>query len=411
MSARRIGIVGAGASGLAAAHHLQRHGYRDVTVLEQEARVGGKCATIQRDGRTYELGAVFGARCYGETLRLMDEVGVRSGPFGSMCTFDLEGHRHPSITAAGKPALLRAALVTYPLLTDVRYRSVHSPGLAGVDRDLAEPFAPFAKRHGLPTLARLLAQPFTAFGYGYFDEIPTAYVMKYIDMPMLQSLGLQSRRLVWPGGVQALWEGVAQRHDVRLGAGVQQVTRGSTVGVRTEAGEFEFDSLILTGPLDEALGYLDASATEQSLFRRIRCFDYWVLLCEVTGLPEESGFLPEHFSAADAGHVLAWYHRWSGDPLYTFYVLGSPGWDAEGVRRTCARDVERLGGAIGEVVAQRRWRYFPHVGPADMAAGFYEQLEGLQGVRGTYYGGEVMQFATIEQCVRYSRALVERHFA
>jgi hypothetical protein len=97
--------------------------------------------------------------------------------------------------------------------------------------------------------------------------------------------------------------------------------------------------------------------------------------------------------------------------LYTFYVLGGPGWDAEGVRRTCIRDVARLGGSVGEVVAQKRWRYFPHVGPAEMAAGFYDELEGLQGAGGTYYAGEVMQFATIEECARYSRALVERHFA
>jgi predicted NAD/FAD-dependent oxidoreductase len=411
MSARRIGIVGAGVSGLTAAHHLQRHGYRDVTVLEREGRVGGKCATIERDGRTYELGAVFGARSYGETLRLMHEVGVRGGPFGSMSTYDLDGHPRPSITSATLPTLLRAALVTYPLLTDLRYRAIHRPGLAGVDRDLAEPFAPFARRHGLPTLARVVAQPFTAFGYGYFDEVPTAYVMKYIDMPMLESLGLSSRRLVWPEGVQALWERVAASHDVRLGAGVRQVTRGSTIGVRTEAGEFEFDSLILTAPLDEALEYLDPSPVERELFGRIRCFDYWVLLCEVAGLPEESGFLPEHFTAADAGHALAWYHRWAGDPLYTFYVLGGPGWDAEGVRRTCIRDVERLGGTVGEIVAQKRWRYFPHVGPAELAGGFYDELEGLQGVRGTYYAGEVMQFATIEECARYSRSLVERHFA
>jgi hypothetical protein len=54
--------------------------------------------------------------------------------------------------------------------------------------------------------------------------------------------------------------------------------------------------------------------------------------------------------------------------------------------------------------------YFPHVGPADMATGYYNTLEGMQGARGTYYAGEVMSFASIEVCARCARALVARCF-
>lgn len=411
-TARRVGIVGAGVSGLAAAHHLRRAGYRDVTILEREPRVGGKCCTVAVDGRSYELGAVFGARCYTETLRMMHDAGVRGGSFAGMHTYDLDGHRFELVPTRQRPRLLWSALVTYALLSDVRFRRLHRPGLAGVDRALAEPFEPFARRHGLPTLERALAPPFTAFGYGYFDEVPAAYVLKYVDMPMLESMALQSRRLVWPGGVQTLWERVAEGMDVRRGVPVSRVTReGGCVGVVAGGEELEFDALILTGPLDEALGYLDASPTERRLFTRIRTDDYWVLLCEVSGLPEESGFLPQHFTAEESGHVLAWYHRWAADPVYTFYVLGGRTRDATTIRSTCARDVARLGGTLHRTVAVRRWKYFPHVGPADLAAGYYDELEGLQGVRGTYYAGEVMSFATIEACARYSRALVERWFA
>jgi hypothetical protein len=69
-----------------------------------------------------------------------------------------------------------------------------------------------------------------------------------------------------------------------------------------------------------------------------------------------------------------------------------------------------VGARLNKVRAVRRWRYFPHVSTADMAAGFYEKLEALQGQRRTFYCGEIMSFSTLECSVRYARQLVERFF-
>src|SRR5437868_5938263 len=50
-------IIGGGISGLALAYRLeQRLPAADVLVLEREARVGGKVATIERDGFRVEAG-------------------------------------------------------------------------------------------------------------------------------------------------------------------------------------------------------------------------------------------------------------------------------------------------------------------------------------------------------------------
>jgi phytoene desaturase len=48
-------IVGAGAGGLTAAAHLASAGLR-VTVLEKNSRPGGRCARIERDGHTFDIG-------------------------------------------------------------------------------------------------------------------------------------------------------------------------------------------------------------------------------------------------------------------------------------------------------------------------------------------------------------------
>jgi tryptophan 2-monooxygenase len=50
-SQQRICIVGAGAAGVVAAHHLRRKGYDRVWVFEARDRVGGKCCTVEHEGR------------------------------------------------------------------------------------------------------------------------------------------------------------------------------------------------------------------------------------------------------------------------------------------------------------------------------------------------------------------------
>jgi len=406
----RIGVVGAGVSGLTAAHFLNRAGYRHVTVLEKEPRVGGKCCSLTIRGRTYEMGAVIGTLDYTTTLELMRSVGLQSGSTTGGECYDEDGRHLALVPWYAYPHVLWQLLVNYRWLTRVRYGRIDEPGLAGVHPDLYEPFGPFARRHGLPSLEHALAPPFTAFGYGYFDEVPTAYVMEYLDLPTIDALRRPERRIVWPDGSQELWSRLAQQHDVRTGVSVRRVTRGKEVLVETDAGDLEFDALILTGPLDEARGLLDCSPIERRLFSAIQHYDYWVVLCDVAGLPEGSGYIPAHFTPDRAGHLLLWYQRWPGDSLCALYALGDFAMPQAAIEQTISADLARMGASLRQVVAVRRWKYFPHVGPADMATGYYNTLEGLQGSQGTYYAGEVMSFASIEVCARYARALVARHF-
>jgi hypothetical protein len=81
------------------------------------------------------------------------------------------------------------------------------------------------------------------------------------------------------------------------------------------------------------------------------------------------------------------------------------------IEANCAADLQRLGARLDRVLAVRRWHYFPHVSTADMAAGFYEKLEAMQGRRRTCYCGEIMSFSTLECSARYARDLVNRFFA
>src|SRR5512146_2598680 len=55
MKPRSVIIIGAGIGGLAAAAHLARRGLH-VTVLEKNARPGGRCDRLSRDGHHFDTG-------------------------------------------------------------------------------------------------------------------------------------------------------------------------------------------------------------------------------------------------------------------------------------------------------------------------------------------------------------------
>ncbi len=402
-------MIGAGASGLSVAHHLQQAGYDRVTVLEREPRVGGKCSSVRVGEHVYEMGAVLGCSDYRSTLGIMRSVGVEPSEMGGGHCYDADGHPMDLFTTRQYPRVLRQ-LATYAWLSQVRYRRINAPGLAGVDHDLYAPFAQFCRSHGLSAMESLVGPPFTGFGYGYVSEVPAAYVLKYLDLRTLEALRDQRRRFIWPEGVESFWSKVARQHEVRTGTRVVRVTRRDAVRVETDKDELEFDELILACPLDEALGFLDASPTERALFSEIDYYDYWVLLAETTGLPPGAGFVPARFGPDQRGHLMLWYQRWPDTPLDTLYALGDPRMTQETVAELLAEDLQRMGASLDRVVHARRWRYFPHVSPRAMADGYYEQMEGLQGANRTYFAGEVMSFASIELCARYSEALVRRHF-
>ena len=406
----RIGVIGGGVSGLSAAQYLKQAGYGSVVVLEKEPRVGGKCCSVEVAGHVYEMGAVLGTRDYSATLELMKAVGLKGGPMEDLACHDPQGRRIDLFAWYQLPRLLWLLAVNYSWLTRVRYRRINEPGLAGIHPDLHAPFEIFAQRHGLPSLGRVLTPPFTGFGYGYFGEVPAAYVVKYFDLSTIEAARNPKRRIIWPDGIETLWTRLAQRLDVRTGVTVRRVMRQDTVLVETDQEAFEFDALILACPLDEALTFLDASMLERKLFSAIRTYDYWVLLCEIAGLPPGSGYIPAHFVREKCGHMMLWYHRWPDTGLYNLYVLGDQAMGEEAIERTCAADLKLMGATLKKVALVRRWKYFPHVDSSEMASGYYDTLEGMQGANSTYYAGEIMSFATMEICARYSKALVERFF-
>lgn len=59
----KIIIIGAGASGIAAAAHLSEHDCKEFIILEAESRIGGRIHSVQFEDTVLDLGAQW---CHGE---------------------------------------------------------------------------------------------------------------------------------------------------------------------------------------------------------------------------------------------------------------------------------------------------------------------------------------------------------
>ena len=55
---KKVIIIGAGFSGLAAASYLAKAGY-EVTILEKNTQAGGRARQLKRDGFTFDNGPTF----------------------------------------------------------------------------------------------------------------------------------------------------------------------------------------------------------------------------------------------------------------------------------------------------------------------------------------------------------------
>jgi hypothetical protein len=183
----RIAIIGAGASGLTAAHTLKKAGYSHVTVFEKEGRVGGKVHTLQLDNNAIEAGAVWASEKYTTIHSLAEEMGVKFINFNTP-KYIVDGDSEKvSIEAylLKKYGFAKAmqAYINYKWVT-WKFRSVYEPGFAHLtDPDLYLSFEDFSKKYGIEALTKVFEPFMVACGYGYYSEVPAVYLLKILPGP------------------------------------------------------------------------------------------------------------------------------------------------------------------------------------------------------------------------------------
>ena len=429
----RIGIIGAGASGLSAGYFLHQKGYKHITVLEREPHIGGKCTSIAYEGEIYDLGGDYVTPTYTQVLAMAKQVGAELTAVPGRHSYDFAAQRYrstlASVMSGVNPLAFAWGCVRY-LLLQRKYRALQPPGFMGVPRELCVPFGQWMRQHGMGALENLFAIPLKIFGYAIdYDDIPAAYVVKYLNTEnflLLIGMGLGLSKS-WPKrfvkGFQHFWELVAQPLTIHTSVHIQQVTRGEVVRVTAADGrQFEFDQLILACPFDTALQFLDATPAETELFSHIRYNDYYTTTCVMADMPpglQKFGNIDE-LPIPGVARPWAILRAWGKRDLLSCFSLAATNLTAaqmarppirrEEVTQWVEHDLAAVGGRIDHIHTQTRWHYFPHVDAETMRGGYFDKLERLQGQNRTYYAWALNNFETVNNTVEYAQFLVKRFF-
>jgi uncharacterized protein len=296
----RCAVVGAGISGLVAAHVLARR--HDVTLFERADYAGGHTHTVTVDSpegaRAIDTGfIVFNDRTYPSFSRLLDHLGVASRDtemsFSVRC--DRTGTEYNGTSLNG-------------LFADRRH--LVSPRFLGMLRDIAR-----FNRHAVDQAARAGAVSVGTFlaahGYGprfrdhyllpmgasiwscptgAFADFPIGFVLAFFANHGLLQLRDRPTWKVVRGGsaryVDALLARSAAR--LRLSTPVAGIRRdASDVTVRTSHGAERFDEVVLACHADQALRLLDDPSSEER--RLLGAFTY---ARNTAVLHTDAGWLP-----------------------------------------------------------------------------------------------------------------------
>jgi protoporphyrinogen oxidase len=462
----RIAIIGGGPAGLSAAMYLEKKGYTNYVIYEKDNRVGGKCYSPKvkmgpdgKDERSVEMGAIMGAKTYYAVHECEEFGGVThaDGPSMSHIYRDSAGKQiYPfdlkkdfTIKKFFGLLKLKKALKKLAHLLETKYvgydvnghRGVAEGRYDGLDKtygndmkhvegtndnlkDLALPFSEFCKLNKVEPVMRIWIAPFTSFGYGFFDEMAAAYVLKYLDLATTLEF-VNIRLWTWKEGTQSIYEAVNKKlqHPAILNTQVAKVERGEKVKLtlKDKEGEKveEFDKLIVTTPLDQFLTYADAGEEEKNLFSKIiheEYVDFLATFAPGKG-PDISAYIFDNMVPDKVGHAMVYYHRWhdlGSDCPCTVYTLrnhkGVSKITYEEAIKIETEDMAKCGFPVASRPIEWETYYCPHVSTQEYANGWYDKLDKLQGVKNTYYGGEVLGFGDMEETVEVSKDLVGRFF-
>lgn len=314
-------IIGAGASGLFSARRLRQLGVENITILERESCVGGKCSTyidaVNSQLRA-ERGAVVIAPNYGEVIDALVEKGIGTERTLGAQSDGVEILKQTDplsvsqriklgMKVAGEVFRFNRAVKTYRRCCKKR---------KPLPKDLEIPFADFAEKNRLETII-LIVKPFVSgFGYGDMRDCPTYSVLEYMGtmtIPFLiaQHLGVESCELrSIQGGFQHLMEKIAEDFQVIRSSKIAKIDRGES-GVTVEYSEnggntttIHADALVLAISPQHWEGLLGSlTKTEKDCVDHLTYYRYPVVICRLEGLPASYVYRPEMLNRDHFGHI------------------------------------------------------------------------------------------------------------
>ncbi|CAB9531306.1 Catalase [Seminavis robusta] len=273
------------------------------------------------------------------------------------------------------------------------------------DTDLALSMTDFAAKHGFSIYLEAL-QPFAlGYGYAYFDKIPAASVMKLIVSATEQ----RSRYpfVGFPCGTQSLAEGMAATlEDIRLSAPVTKVEKlDNGLEVQADGQPTEtYDKVIFATTLDLVRSMMTLAPEVDELFSTLFTLRYFTTVCKQEGITITNTLDFYAAGTYEANQNSIALIAWTANPTEvatTVYQFASPDASLSDLSDRMMAELQSFWGAnVTEIILQREWtNYYSQVSVDDFAAGFFDQVDALQGEDGIYYVGSQFSFETLSATI------------
>ena len=288
-----VAVIGAGVSGLTAAHVLSVN--HDVTVHEAESRLGGHAHTHDvtgADGETLRVDSGFivhNDRTYPVLRRLFTDLGVVARPTEMSMSIQDEASGIAYAGGRGVQGFLARPrqLLDGDYLTMLRaVRRFHRDASAFLDESAPDDlttYGEFIRSAGLPeAFTRLYAVPLVACVWstevGRALDYPARHLFAFLRNHGMLSIGDSPQWFTVEGGSRTYVDALAQRlvskgATIRTGCGVRGILRHADgVEVTDDAGRTRLhDRVVIATHSDTALALLaDATPAEKDVLGAIR---------------------------------------------------------------------------------------------------------------------------------------------
>jgi predicted NAD/FAD-binding protein len=392
----KIAIIGAGASGLSAAHQLKKLGYHEVTVFEKNEYAGGKVLSYSYGDRYYDLGAVILGKKdnYKNCHELLKEFNIPLERFmtpeivymdGNQIKFEDYLRERYSLLSS-----MHAMLKFFSLRW--RFRKYFKHGFAYASPDLYLNFKEFIQKYKVVPFADTLQPFFVGCGYGYYEEVPALYLLRMLYWFVRSRLRVQGIMRMIKGdkemdiltcknGCQELCTKMTKQLHVEPNTRIQRIKRveeNCRIEIFVNDETRTFDRLIISSPLDETIHFMDVSEEEKDLFGKIEYSNYYVTLFKAKGF-DKTVFIRDHVFPSMVGRTAAVCRQHPETNVLMGYQITPKQAKPGEVLANLKKDVAQLGGEIEEIIVQRQWRYFPRVKTENLKHSFYQRLDRLQG--------------------------------
>lgn len=467
--ARRIGIIGAGASGIHMAWLLRKRGFTNIVLLEKTQRSGGKVCTVRSQGMLHEMGACYTTPAYHQLRGLAKELGLYQpisvagrevytvdGKSISFGDWVIDRSRQE---LGGWWKMLPRKLIGLRILWDIRrYVSLHKKilgeyigsfpprpskaSLAFLDCS----FKDYLQKHGLVTLIPVMKLFQTAQGYGYIKHVPAYYGLLWNNPDTMKIIVEQMTGRAKEGGasllragMESLFTAMVKRGGLKIeyGQNISSIHRAdSHVSVKSaqEDGsspkEYVFDLLFVSANAKACLPVFDAPTKEEvrAFSRQSSCqmtttlqsgvqdgrhgIDSWMYHCEpkkdhhvITQRLTEYFVSPSHYRR----------HRDQKSDVRVTFQFGERRVEDAFIDDQYAdhfADQDKEWAVRKHKVLDRRYwsDYFPHWSQKEIQAGLPWDVLDIQGRNRTFWIGASTSFESLRDVLNYNLLIMDRFF-